>query len=98
MADLTTTYLGLQLSSPLVASASPLAADLDTVRREEDAGAGAIVLPSLFEEQLLDEGDDLDFLLAHGSYSHAEASTYLPEPATFTLGAEQYLEHVRRAK
>ena len=98
MADLNTTYLGLRLASPLVPSASPLAANLDTVRREEDAGAGAIVLPSLFEEQLLDEVDELDFLLAHGSYSHAEASTYLPEPATFTFGADQYLEHVQRAK
>lgn len=98
MPDLTTTYLGLSLSCPLVPSASPLTATLDTVRRMEDAGAGAIVLPSLFEEQLVDEAEGLDFLLAHGTYSQLEAATYLPEPSSFTLTAEQYLEHLRRTR
>jgi dihydroorotate dehydrogenase (fumarate) len=98
MADLLTRYLGLTLESPLVPSASPLTADLDTIRRLEDAGAGAIVLPSLFEEQLIEEAEWPDVLLAHGTYTDAQASTYLPEPSSFTLGVEQYLEHLQRTK
>jgi dihydroorotate dehydrogenase (fumarate) len=98
VSDLTTTYLGFRLPSPLVMSSSPLGEDLDTIRRAEDAGAGAIVLPSLFEEQLLLESHDLDRQLSHHAYSVAEALTYFPEPAAFALGPEAYLEHVRRAK
>jgi dihydroorotate dehydrogenase (fumarate) len=98
MPDLSTTYLGLKLTSPLVPSASPLTADLDLIRRMEAAGAGAIVLPSLFEEQLVSEADGLDFVLARGTYSYTDTLTYLPEPETFKLAADQYLEHIRRAK
>jgi len=98
MIDLSTSYLGLRLASPLVMSASPLAEDLDNLRRAEDAGAGAVVLHSLFEEQMLVESHDLDHHLAHGTHSFAEALTYFPEPTAYALGPDRYLEHVRRAK
>lgn len=97
--DLSTTYLGLQLTSPLVPSASPLSRNLDTIRRLEDAGAAAIVLHSLFEEQIEFESHLLDrFLNASADSSHWEASTYHPEPGDFRLTPEQYLDHLRRAK
>jgi dihydroorotate dehydrogenase (fumarate) len=64
----------------------------------EDAGAAAVVLPSLFEEQIVHESHELDFFLAHGTYSYSEALTYFPEPHRFELTPDQYLEHVRRAK
>jgi dihydroorotate dehydrogenase (fumarate) len=98
VSELDTTYLGLALRSPLVVSASPISEQLDLIRRAEDAGAGAIVLPSLFEEQLAIESDDLDHHLSHHAYSVAEALTYFPEPSAFALGPDAYLEHVRRAK
>jgi dihydroorotate dehydrogenase (fumarate) len=98
MPDLSTTYLGLKLSSPLVPSASPLSKKLDNIRRMEDAGAAAVVLYSLFEEQITAESNELDFFLTHGAESYAEALTYFPEPAEFNLGPDQYVEHVRRAK
>jgi dihydroorotate dehydrogenase (fumarate) len=96
--DLSTTYLGLHLKSPLLPSASPLARSLDNLRRIEDAGAAAVVLPSLFEEQIVHESHELDYFLSHGTYSFAEALTFFPEPEAFTLAPEQYLEHVRRAR
>src|SRR5439155_26734389 len=97
--DLSTTYLGLQLVSPLVPSASPLSRKLDTICRLEDAGAAAIVLHSLFEEQIEFESHILDrYLNASADTSYWEAISYHPEPADFTLPPEQYLEHVRRAK
>lgn len=98
MIDLSTTYLGLELATPLVVSSCPLTEDLDAIRRAEDAGAGAVVLPSLFEEQLALESHDLDHQLSRHAYSVAEALTYFPEPASFALGPDAYLEHVRRAK
>lgn len=98
MIDLTTDYLGLTLASPLVASPSPLAETLDGVARLEDAGAAAIVLPSLFEEQITLESQRLDHHLWHGAESHAEALSYFPELHTYHLGPETYLEHVRRAR
>jgi dihydroorotate dehydrogenase (fumarate) len=98
MIDLSTTYLGLKLSSPLVASASPLSRDLDGVRRLEDAGASAIVLYSLFEEQLRLEEMDLDYHLAVGTESFAESLTYFPQASEFHTGPEGYLEHIRKAK
>jgi dihydroorotate dehydrogenase (fumarate) len=97
--DLATTYLGLQLASPLVPSASPLSRSLDTIRRMEDAGAAAVVLHSLFEEQIEFETRALNHYLdssADGGYW--EATSYYPEPGEFTLTPDQYLEHVRRAK
>ena len=98
MIDLSTHWLGLALRSPLVMSPSPLGEDLDAIRRAEDAGAGAVVLPSLFEEQLEIESRDLDRQLSQGAHSHAEAHGYFPDLPGFHLGPEAYLEHVRRAK
>jgi len=98
MIDLSTHYLGFTLPAPLVLSAGPLTEDLDTIRRAEDAGAGAIVLPSLFEEQLAIEGHDLDHNLASNANSYAEALTYFPDRPHYALGPEAYLEHIRRAK
>ena len=98
MIDLTTRYLGLSLTSPLVASASPLGERLDTICRLEDAGAAAVVLPSLFEEQISLESAQLDHHLSHGAESYAEALSYFPDLHTYRLGPDGYLEHVRRAK
>lgn len=98
MIDLSTTYLGLTLRSPLVASASPLCEDVDNIRRMEDAGAAAVVLHSLFEEQITLESQRLDRYLSHGTESFAESLTYFPDLTRYNLGPEGYLEHVRRAK
>ena len=96
--DLTTTYLGKTLKNPLVASASPLSRRLDNIRRLEDAGAGAVVLFSLFEEEILHESRELDHYLTYGAESYAEAVSYFPQPEEFYLGPEAYLEHIRQAK
>jgi dihydroorotate dehydrogenase (fumarate) len=96
--DLSTTYLGLTLRSPLVPSASPLSEEIDSIRRMEDAGASAVVLYSLFEEQLVLDRYELHHHLTEGTESFAEALTYFPEPAEFHLGPEGYLEHIRKAK
>lgn len=98
MIDLSTRYLGLALANPLVLSASPLGEDIDAIRRAEDAGVGAVVLPSLFEEQLTIESHDLDHHLTHGTESFAEALSYFPDVGEYRLGPDGYLEHVRRAK
>ena len=98
MIDLTTTYLGLKLRTPLVASASPLSQSLDDIRRLEDAGASAVVLYSLFEEQLRQESAELDYHLSAGTESFAESLTYFPQPGEFRLGPEGYLNHIRKAK
>ncbi|MEN6525020.1 MAG: dihydroorotate dehydrogenase-like protein [Candidatus Polarisedimenticolia bacterium] len=96
--DLTTTYMGLRLKSPLVPSASPLSREVPQVRLLEDAGAGAIVLHSLFEEQLEFETKELDHFMEYGAESYAEAVSYFPDPGDFHRGPEEYLEHVRRTK
>jgi len=98
MTDLSTTYLGLTLKNPLVVSASPLSEDVANIRRMEDAGAAAVVLHSLFEEQISLESHELDRYLSYGTESFAESLTYFPEMRTYNLGPEGYLEHVRRAK
>jgi dihydroorotate dehydrogenase (fumarate) len=98
MSDLGSKYLGLALKNPLVVSASPLCEDLGNLRRMEDAGASAIVLHSLFEEQVLAESQTLDRYLAQGSESFAEALTYFPDMIGYNLGPEGYLEHLRAAK
>lgn len=98
MIDLTTNYLGLKLRTPLVPSASPLTHDLDNVRRLEDAGASAIVLYSLFEEQLRQESMELDHYLSTTAEGSAEAVSYFPQANEFHLGPEGYLEHIRKAK
>jgi len=96
--DLSTTYLGLSLRSPLMPSACPLTCELDNIKRAEDAGAGAIVLPSVFEEQITRESEELDLALEQGSLSTAEALSYFPQVGEFRLGPEDYLEHVQAAK
>jgi len=98
MTDLTTTYLGLRLRTPLVSSASPLSQELDGIRHLEDAGASAIVLYSLFEEQLRQESFELEHHLSEGTDSFAEAASFFPQPSEFRLGPEGYLDHIRRAK
>jgi len=98
MIDLSTRYLGLELASPLVASASPLCETIDNLRRMQDAGAGAVVLHSLFEEQIEVESRALDRSLSYGTESYAEAVSYFPDLYRHNLGPDGYLEHVRRAK
>ncbi len=96
--DLTTTYLGLKLRTPLVPSASPLSEEIDNIKRMEDAGAPAVVLYSLFEEQLRQDRAELVHHLEQGTESFAEALTYFPEPEEFHLGPEEYLKHVAKVK
>lgn len=96
--DLNTTYLGLRLRSPLVPSASPLSQDIDNIRLMEDAGAGAVVLYSIFEEQIRYERYELHHSLTTGTESYPEALTYFPEPAELFVGVEDYLRHIARAK
>ena len=98
MVDLTTHYLGLKLRTPLVASASPLSQTIDGIRQLEDAGAAAVVLCSLFEEQLRRESAELDHDLAAGTESTAESITFLPQVGEFKVGPEEYLNHIRKAK
>jgi len=96
--DLSTKYLGLKLRSPLVVAASPMSEDIDNIKRMEDAGAAAVVLYSLFEEQLRQDRLDLNHDLHRGTESFAEALTYFPEPEDFRLGPEEYLKHIATAK
>jgi dihydroorotate dehydrogenase (fumarate) len=96
--DLTTTYLGLQLKNPLVASASPLSKKVDMVRRLEEAGAAAVVMYSLFEEQITHESHELQHYLERGTNSYAEALNYFPDLDNYNLGPEPYLEHLHRIK
>ncbi len=98
MVDLTTTYLGINLKSPLVVSASPLSRDIDGICRLEEAGASAVVLYSLFEEQLRQEEVDLEYHLSNGTESFAESLTYFPQASEFQTGPDGYLNHVRQAK
>lgn len=96
--DLTTRYLGLNLRTPLVPSASPLSEDLDGVKRMEDAGASAVVLHSLFEEQVRQEVEAIEYHLMYGTDSFPEALTYFPKPSEFMAGPEEYLSKIRKAK
>lgn len=98
MADLTTTYLGLKLKNPLVASASPLSKKVEGVKRLEDAGISAVVMYSLFEEQIVHESHALDHYLTRGSESFAEALTYFPDLERYNVGPESYLELIYRIK
>ena len=98
MADLTTSYLGMELRTPLVPSASPLSQEVSSIRRMEDAGAAAVVLYSLFEEQLRQESLELNYHLSAGTESFAESLSYFPQASEYRLGPEGYLEHIRRAK
>jgi dihydroorotate dehydrogenase (fumarate) len=96
--DLSTTYLGLPLSSPLMPGASPMADQLDWVRRLEDAGASAIVLRSLFEEQITQEQQGLIHHMEIHDNGFAEALSYFPKPDEFAFGPTQYLEQIRQVK
>jgi len=98
MTDLTTTYLGLNLKNPLVASASPLTKKAENAKRLEDAGVSAIVMYSLFEEQIIHESLELDHYLTRGTNSFAEAMTYLPDIGTYHMGPDKYLEHLTAVK
>lgn len=96
--DLRTRYMGIELAHPIVASASPLSKTLDGIRRLEDAGASAIVLFSLFEEQIRRENEAYDALSAHGSESFAESLSYFPAVGQDPMGPDAYLELLRRAR
>ncbi|HEX9592883.1 MAG TPA: dihydroorotate dehydrogenase-like protein [bacterium] len=96
--DLSTTYLGFNLPHPLMAAAGPMSDSLDAARRLEDAGAAAIVLRSLFEEQIASEGLATHRALDSHTDTFAEALTYLPDPEDFVLGPQEYLEHLRMVK
>jgi dihydroorotate dehydrogenase (fumarate) len=96
--NLTTTYLGFKLRTPLVPSASPLSEKIDNIKRMEDAGASAIVFHSLFEEQVRRDHHDLQFYLDQGTESFAESLSYFPDHEDFKVGPEAYLEHIARAK
>ncbi len=96
--NLETTYLGLPLRNPLVAASSPLSKKVAGIRALEDAGCSAVVLFSLFEEQIIHESESVNHYLEYGSESYAEALTYFPEPDDFHAGPDEYLEIIRQAK
>ena len=96
--DLSTTYLGLTLKNPIVPSAGPLSHTLDSMKRLEESGAAAIVMYSLFEEQIAHEAAELDHYLSYGTESFAEALTYFPEANDYNLGPEEYVELLHKAK
>jgi len=96
--ELSTTYLGLRLKNPIVPSASPLSYTLDGMKRLEDAGASAIVMYSLFEEQIAHEAAELYHYLSYGTESFAESLTYFPDAKQYNLGPEQYVELIHKAK
>ena len=96
--DLSTTYLGLQLRNPLAASASPLSRRIDLARKLEEAGIAAIVMYSLFEEQVIHESLELDHYLSRGSHSFAEALSYLPDGGLYAIRPERYLHQVAGLK
>ena len=98
MVDLKTTYLGLELKNPLVASASPLSEKVETAQALEAAGISAMVMYSLFEEQIIRESQELDHFLNAGIESFAESITYLPEMGRYNLGPEAYIEQLRALK
>jgi len=98
MIDLSTDYLGMHLKNPIVVSSSPLQREIDNIRKMEDVGAAAVVLHSLFEEQITLESEDLDRSLNQGSESFAESLSYMPDLQNYNLGPEPYLEHITKTK
>lgn len=96
--DLTTRYLGMTLRTPLVPSASPLSDDLGNIKRMEDFGAAAVVLRSLFEEQLTQEDQLMQHQMMYGTESFPEALSYLPAPGEFRFGPDEYLERIHKIK
>lgn len=96
--DFSTTYMGLTLRNPLVASSSPLSHKVDTICKLEEAGIGAVVMYSLFEEQITLESQQLDYFLTHGTESYAEALSYFPDIGNYNVGPDEYLNLIRKAK
>src|SRR5512134_707134 len=94
MTDLSTTYLGLPLKNPIVASASPLSKKLEKARKLEEAGISAIVMYSLFEEQIIHESLELDHYLTRNSDSYSEARSYLPDGGLYGISPEKYLNQL----
>jgi dihydroorotate dehydrogenase (fumarate) len=95
--DLSTTYLGMKLKNPVVVSASPLSRSMESMRRLEDAGASAIVMHSLFEEQIKHEEESIEHYKSYGTESYAEALSYFPDTGDYTFGPEEYLELLAKA-
>jgi dihydroorotate dehydrogenase (fumarate) len=96
--DVSTTYLGLTLKNPIVPSPSPLSEKIDNMKRMEDAGAAAVVMHSLFEEQITQESHQLDHYLSYGTESYAEALQYFPDAHEYKVGPDGYLDLIRQAK
>lgn len=96
--NLETKYLGLTLRTPFVLSASPISTEIESLKRLDGNGIGAVVLHSLFEEQLIDEQFELEYHLTHGAESFAEAISYFPNYDEFRLGPHEYLDHIRKVK
>ncbi len=96
--DLSTNYLGMHLKNPIVPSASPLSRSLDNMKKLEDAGAAAIVMYSLFEEQIAHEAAELNHYLSYGTECFAESLTYFPESQEYNLGPDEYIELLHAAK
>ena len=96
--NLTTNYLGMSLKNPIVASSSPLSHTVDSIRRLEDAGVAAVVMYSLFEEQIGFDSYYVDYHLTHGIDSYAESISYFPDMQSYNVGPDQYLDLIRRAK
>ena len=96
--DLSTSYMGLELKNPIVPSASPLSKEIDNIKKLEDAGASAIVMYSLFEEQIAFESEQMDYFLDFGTDSFAESLSYFPQNDDYNKGPEEYLDHIRKAK
>lgn len=96
--NLTTNYLGMVLKNPIVASSSPLSHTVDSIRRLEDAGAAAVVMYSLFEEQIGFDSYYIDYHLTQGTDSYAESISYFPDMQSYNVGPDEYLKLIRRAK
>ena len=98
MVDLTTSYLGLSLKNPFVASASPLSKKVETAQELEEAGVSALVMYSLFEEQIIRDSLKLHEDLERGSFQYAEALPYIPEIVQYSMGPEKYIEHLQNIR
>lgn len=96
--DLSTQYMGLQLKNPLVPSSSPLMTSLDNIKLMEEAGAAAVVLHSLFEEQITEEALQMHYIMTQGTESYAESLSYFPEPREYKFSDDEYLEYIRKVK
>lgn len=96
--NITTNYLGLDLKNPIVPSSGPISEDVSKIKALEDAGAAAVVLYSLFEEQIESDSLELHYRTTYHDESYAEALNYFPEPFDYRLGPEEYLEHIRKSK